>query len=146
MRRSTVTVGVLGDGIGWEVCCSKSLGLWLVGECIVHALRLWYLGLGCTLALGIVVGPGDVAQLRGLLGLWVMHNFPWEDILLDGEDILSSSVVVFTLGLDDVALGSLGLVNEGAGMYNLWSAEDRKSTSWLGSSWDSGFMLMDFLK
>ena len=43
-----------------------------------------------------------------------MCYFPQDDILLYGADMFSSSAVVFTLGLNGVALGCQDLVNNGA--------------------------------
>ena len=86
----------------------------LVGDFMVHALGLWYLGLGCALALRWFEGLGMGAQLRGVEGFWVKHCFPWDHILLYGADILSSSAIVFTLVLNGVALGCRGLVSNGA--------------------------------
>ena len=44
----------------------------------------------------------------------MMCCFPQDDILLYGADILSSSAVVFTLGLNGVVLGCQHFVNNGA--------------------------------
>ena len=60
-------------------------------------------------------GLWEVTQVRGFLWLWVLHCFPGDDILLDGVDMLSSSVVLFSLDLNGIALGGLGLVIYGAG-------------------------------
>ena len=39
----------------------------------------------------------------------------WGDALLKGMEVLSYVVILFALGLDHVALGCQGLVNDGTG-------------------------------
>ena len=72
--------------------------------------------------------------------------FPGDDILLDGADMPSSSVVLFSSGLSGIALGVEALSTMVPGTYDLWSTGHRNSTSWPGFSWDSGFMLWNMSK
>ena len=44
---------------------------------------------------------------------------PGDDILLDGVDVPSSSVVLIAFGFDGVASWCVGLVNDGTRMYYL---------------------------
>ena len=55
-----------------------------------------------------------VAQLRGLLWLQVLWLVPQDDVMLKGPNVLPCPVILFALGLEQVALGCQGLVNYGA--------------------------------
>ena len=73
----------------------------------------------CVVGFGVCSSIGrelwDAAWLRGLLWLWVVHCFPGDDIMLDGVVMLSSSMVLFSVGLNGIALGDQGLVDYGVG-------------------------------
>ena len=40
---------------------------------------------------------GNFTQLRGLLFLWMVHCVPWDNVLLDGVNMLSSFMLLFSL-------------------------------------------------
>ena len=56
----------------------------------------------------------DVAKHRAFLWLWVKCRFPGDDALLGRAVVLSSTLVLFVLGLTGVTSWGQGLVNYGA--------------------------------
>ena len=144
-RWLTITVGLPGNGggLGWEVCCHHCLGMWLFVAWVTWGLEICWTGWGCDLVggegfgmhLGLgFCGSGSGAGVLVNMSCWigwmcylVLHYLlPWT--------------------LDVVALWARGSVHDGGRMQVHWSARDRNSTSWPGSSCDMGFMLWALLK